>query len=165
MSFFSGNPFAWQNSLLTSRRVTNTNVVIPGASVYATASQSLTSGAQTPVVFAFEFFDNGNLYTITDPTKITVKVPGVYHIILGAAFDGSSATGSREVALDVNGLGGVLADAHPGSTLSAVTCEVSAFRKLSAGDYIRSLVTQDSGGPLNILGNGLSRMALIWVSA
>lgn len=165
MSFFSGNPFAWQNPLLTSQRVGNTNIKVPGASVYATAAQSLDNGVQAAITFAFEYFDNGDIFTLTDPTKITIKVPGVYHIIIGCNFDSSSATGFRELAIDVNGTGGILYDDRPGSTAFGVTCEVTAFRKLAARDYIRALATQNSGGSLNLLGNGYSRMALIWVSA
>jgi len=61
----------------------------PFASYYDTTTQSL-SGANTPTVISFNTVVIESGITLSDSTKITVSIPGVYSVGISMQFDKSS---------------------------------------------------------------------------
>lgn len=134
-------------------------VTIHGARAYRTGTQSIATSTDTAVQFdsatgASERYDTDDFHSLTSNTaQFVVPVSGVYHIDAGAGFAGN-ATGRRDLWIEANADGikrALTRELNPTATDAYLTTSVDL--DLTAGDYVRLMVWQNSGGNLNVLGN------------
>jgi hypothetical protein len=124
----------------------NTNLAVPNV-----------NGLVVP--FEIIYYNVGDLYENTNPTRLTCKVAGVYSVSAAARFTGSAA-GSRSIQILHNGVpvATAQADAFVNSpTIISTTTNV----KLASGDYVELLVGQNSGSPLILEADSQSGPRLI----
>ncbi|MBC7462082.1 MAG: hypothetical protein H7287_12025 [Thermoleophilia bacterium] len=107
----------------------------------------------------------GMINTATNPSRITVTIPGLYQVNAATGWNQNS-TGYREISLVVNGTQGapapgtgtvaaisrVQASSNTTRTLQTISTTVA----LTAGDYIGVRVSQDTGSALNLIHGSLS---------
>lgn len=132
------------------RGVETLTEVAVGARVYASAVQSLGTGALTAITFDLEAMDPFGLHSpSSNPARITIATPGWYHVGGEVAF-AASATGNRNVVIMRNGTDRLVED-NRANVGAVVPTKVSTdtLYYLSAGDYVEVHALQDSGGPLN----------------
>jgi hypothetical protein len=122
----------------------------PAVIVYHSVSQSIAHNTSTPVVFDSELDDPEAWHsTVTNPSRITVAVAGLY-LAIGSVNWASNPTGYRQVTIGINGA------AVAGPTGPAVGGgfgtgqQATLQRGLASGDYIEMIVAQGSGAPMNL---------------
>lgn len=139
---------------------------VPMAILYQNTVQALTNNNWTSITFDSSILDTDSQHSnVTNPSRFTCQVPGVYEFSGGASF-ASSATGIRGATWAKNGTilsPGVTSLTAPvsGNTTS-VTMPLFAM-SLSVGDYVEMQLYQ-SAGSLNT-NNGQYSCAMIarWV--
>lgn len=92
--------------------------------------------------------------TITNTSRITIRVSGWYLVTGHAVFDGN-ATGIRRLALRVDGSTYIAATNHVAASASEGSyLTVSTLYYLAADSYVELMAYQNSGGSLDILASG-----------
>jgi hypothetical protein len=90
----------------------------------------------------------GSGITFNDATdELTVPRTGTY-LISASALWSPNTTGSRSLSIGVNGTSVGVSDQRNGTTGGATINNVSAPRRLVAGDKLSLSALQSSGGPL-----------------
>lgn len=122
------------------------------AIVTRTANQSIPNATYTPISFDSQHFVNWSMHQIgTNPTRITIKVPG-RHIIIGRAIFATNGTGVRAMRVVLNGTTFIgHAQDVDASVDSAGKLMMVCDRNFSVDDYIELEVYQSSGGSLNLI--------------
>lgn len=123
------------------------------ASVYHSTTQSIPTGTDTLIFFDSEVADSAALHsTVTNTGRITVPTGEtgnwLYTIHLEFA---ANATGQRKLYFRYNGtteLGGVQVDAAAGGNVTKLSSAI--LTNLLAGDFLDIVVSQNSGGALNL---------------
>lgn len=140
--------------------------VPPMASVFRTAalSQTATSTYQ-PVAWDTEFFtqtESGMWSSGTNPSRINLTTPGVYHVTGSAAF-GANATGLRALQVQRNGVTSGFGTLVPGNaTINYLN--VSTLVQSDGTHYVELAVYQDTGGNLAYsVGSGSMRFGVAWL--
>lgn len=129
----------------------------PMCRVYNSAALSIATATATVITFNSERYDVGGCHSTSSNTgRLTVPSGGggVYHIGGSVSF-AANATGIRNVSIRLNGttvIDGL--DAHAASAAGPLTLSVNTEYKLAAADYVELLVTQTSGGLLNVSAAG-----------
>jgi hypothetical protein len=119
-----------------------------GARVYRNAVQAIPNNANTAISLTTERYDDGNLWVIGSPTRLTAPSDGIYIVTAALAFD-ANATGVRTAWIRLNGatlLGGQRVAAF--ASFEAVLT-VATIWEFTAGDYVELVAFQNSGGNLN----------------
>jgi hypothetical protein len=132
--------------------------VPPLCSVRQTVTQSIANNvaAYVPLNFDTEDIDPLDMHTAASPSRMTVKIAGVYRLA-GCAGMGTNATGVRRCGWFLNGATFPHAvNQQPGSTVSVALLMAASFMAAFAvNDYVELRVFQDSGGALATpVGNG-----------
>ena len=153
---------AWTFYTDGAEKVQPVSVTNNTARVYSLAGQSIptsTDATYYTVAFELETFDYGNLHdNVTNNSRLTAAVAGVYFIYSNITFDVSTA-GDRVSRLKVNG-------STPISRSAAVTMSQGAYTKpvvdstlyyLDVGDYVEVEVSQSSGAALTLTGSAAWR--------
>lgn len=138
----------------------------PAAAVYRPTSQSIASGSSTLVSWTTDYDSTPPALAQTSTVGLTCRQSGVYHI---SAFWpwAANATNRRACLLLLNGT--VAGNAVVGSAFTASAWDnchsLSHVLRLTSGDILRLLVTQDSGSALGggVLGNFRGRMSMTWL--
>lgn len=137
-----------------------------------TIAQSL---ANTPTLTVLTFqstvVNNGNMWTASQPTQLTIQTAGTY-LLVGKVRYGAAAAGTfRFAEIMINGTsspGNVVADsvAPPGSAGSGSAATAVIAYKLAAGATVFLGALQDSGAALNSNVNAVVNSSLIavWLS-
>jgi len=141
--------------------------VVDGCRIYHSANQTVPNNTNTVLTYDSEHYDNGGLHNpAANPTRITFQKPGIYLATAAVRWE-QNATGRRILFLRLNG-----SDFFGLSSIPAVsgdyTYEITAFtRDFDAGDYIESLVHQDSGGDLTVdtVANMSPEFTVQWLGA
>jgi hypothetical protein len=129
----------------------------PAVRVTHNANQSTTNTVAFTVAFNTEAFDQASNAsdtmhdTVTNNSRLTCRYAGVYDIKAQIEW-AASATGQRTVAIKLNGatqIGLANQDATAGGGTTSQICQV--LYSLAVNDYVEVLVTQSSGGALNVL--------------
>lgn len=121
-----------------------------GARVRRTVAQSIANTTSTAVLFDAERFDTDNYHDLVSNTdRLTIPASGVYLVIANVRFAGN-ATGFRQVVLEVDGTKQIASITQLGSTATDQMMIVSGVWEFTAGQYVRCVVFQNSGGNLNI---------------
>jgi hypothetical protein len=126
-----------------------------GAKAYNNANQSITTGTVTAINLQVEDFDTDGLHdNVTNNTRLTVQLTGIYEIHANILWD-TNATGGRHCIIRKNGVAtDLLVSSIPGNGAFSPNSHISGFIQLTAGDYIEMFGFQDSGGNLNALAIG-----------
>jgi hypothetical protein len=122
---------------------------IPAAHVTRAANQSIPSGTDTALAFNTERYDTAAMHSnATNNSRLTAPVTGIYAVTAQVEWD-ANMSGSRSVALEKNGMEPIARTnaVPPGVPLDQ---EVSTEVRLQAGEFVRAVVGQDSGGALNV---------------
>lgn len=135
--------------------------------VYRSVTQSLNNNTYTLIGFNAESSDVPGWHsTVTNDNRVTPTVAGLYLVVAGASF-AHDTTGSREIVIVRNGLGGdfvtsagrsIAVDAAGG--LSANLNVTGVFPANGSSDYFALAAWQNSGGALNTNGGEF----LTWLS-
>jgi len=139
---------------------------VPQARVYNSASISIANGTTTALTFDSERWDTGATSeqhsTSSNTGRLTCQRAGLYQVGVALNFD-ASGTGSRVVALRLNGATTIAEDGKPalaggyGTAFAVVT-----DYRLAVGDYMDVVVLQNSGGSLNVLAEGNKSPEFYW---
>lgn len=153
----------WDDYLKTNL---NNLIVPPACRVYASGNQSIGNATFTAVTFNSERFDTDGMHsTSVNTARVTAATAGIYQITGHLVF--ASGSGTRNARIRLNGVTSIAEQETPVTTATrAVT--VTCLYELAVGDYVELLAYQDSGGALNILGNGTvpnygSELSAVWV--
>lgn len=126
-----------------------------GARVHNSGNLSINSSSATVLTFDTERFDTAAYHdTGSNTGRLTAPATAKYSI--GATLEwAANSTGYRQVGLRVNGttyiaFDGTLALASPQETRQTI----STVYALSSTDYVEVVVTQTSGGALNVVAGG-----------
>ena len=142
-----------------TQKVQIQNVVKAGtaiwARVYHNANQSIPDATNTALAFNSERADTNTIHdTVTNNSRLTCQTAGVYSITASVEF-AANATGIRSVGLRLNGTTFLSLQRSPsaGASVTALL-SVATMYALAATDYVEVIVSQDSGGALNVLAGG-----------
>lgn len=97
----------------------------------------------------------GGMWTAGSPTLITIQKTGQYLVTFAPYFDPTSTVGSRNAHLALNGTSGaqfIEGDARTANVANgeAKQPKISQSFVFTAGDVLRGMVYQDSGGAINL---------------
>lgn len=125
----------------------------PRAFVYHSATQSIANGTDTAVACNSEILDSAALHdTATNNSRLTVPSgeTGIWLFAAYVEFD-ANATGQRKLVLRHGGsqtMAALTVDAAAGSQPTRLT--VTTILSMSAAEYMEAVVSQNSGGALNL---------------
>lgn len=124
--------------------------------VNRTVAQSITSGVTTAITFDVERYDTHSFHsTSVNTDRCTVPYNGLYMISFHVDCGTTGGLGIRTVGIEVDGSLVIAQQSIPASTSNAMTFSISTMIVLNASQYIRGLVTQNSGGAMNVNVSGL----------
>lgn len=136
----------------------------PGVRVYRSTNQSIGNASWTAVSFSHERFDPQDMWVSGSPTLITIPLTGVY-MLTGSVKFAANATGTRYAYIE-NTTGPLNLAGLDMPATSTWVLNLSTVAKLTAGDQVRLIVYQNSGGSLNIeSGAPFSEFAVQYLSA
>jgi hypothetical protein len=142
---------SYPNPTIAGGAVGTTKIgAIPGARVRSTAN--LTTQNNGPTALSFNTVDAnvGGLFSASQPVRLTAPVAGTY-LITASVFWESSVAGNRQLSLHVNG-NTLIADSIERPCVDGTLKQnVATVYHLNAGDYVRAMVWQNSGAPLDSL--------------
>jgi hypothetical protein len=153
---------------------------IPQARVEKTAAQSIPSNIAVfnTLTWESELYDTAGLFDPAAPDRLTAPIAGVYVINAGVRW-AANALGTRFAGICINqptvGACGITNNVavsqyatndDPGiGTLRLTQQSVSTQLKLNAGDVVQLVVTQNSGGALNVDQYAATNLAMTWVGS
>jgi hypothetical protein len=150
------------------------NLIVPAAcSVYHNTTQSIASGTNQTVIFNSELYDTDAMHdNVTANSRITINTPGLYIVTSNLTFTNTSATGTREIKLAINGVLPTTQNAvqkRSASSDGAASNDrisLSTILSLNLSDYVEVFASQSSGGPMNLVaeasGSGCNFTA-VWI--
>lgn len=144
----------------------------PLFSGYATASQSIPTGAFTPLSLDTEVIDtDGGHSTVTNTSRYTCQVAGMY-LLTGEVVFPINGTGVRGGLFALNGATttGLIGSEQlvPPSTTFATTINLTAtYVRLAVGDFVQICALQNTAGALSTtsVGAAMNSFSVEWVSA
>lgn len=119
--------------------------------VFNSAAISITtSGVNQALTFNSETYDNGGFHdTGSNTGRLTFPNTGTY-IVTGHAEFASNATGYRQLFIQRNGTDPLASILVPAVNGAVTVLSVATLFLFSANDYAELVVTQTSGGALNV---------------
>lgn len=139
----------------TARVGNNANVAVPG------------NAAFTVIPMNAETFDATAMHrTDVDTSRITVATAGVYVVTTHITWE-ANQVGARELNLRKNGTVVVARAVQDGNGAGNTTDQsLTTLVQLNAGDFVETVVRQNSGSPLNVLTTDdfSPRLAAAWMS-
>jgi hypothetical protein len=125
------------------------------------------SGTLTPLRFFTEDFDTADMHEVgcvPERSRVTAPRPGVYQVSAGVVWN-TNTTGTRFLGLRVNGDGDLFYAASRVPSFADIPEQsVSTLVRLSEGDYVEAMVSQNSGSNLAIDGAfKRQHLAMHWV--
>lgn len=149
--------FEWESWF---HRLRDTVLKRPSCHVYFTADQDTVTATHTELLFSAEDHDNAAMHsTASNTDRITIPSDGIYcfgaHLIWVA-----DAVGGRSLLITLNGPPPLVAASALVDSLHVATiesgnetrCWAYGTRSLSAGDILRAVAFQTSGGNLAVEG-------------
>ena len=129
----------------------------PAASVRRSTSQSIPSGAVTPISFDTVNFDTEDpatpFWAVANPTRLTITTPGWYECV-GSAEESAPATTAHIVSsgFRVNGstMYNCCSVATNGTTFASLDVCSNALISFNAGDYVEFWISQNKGSAITI---------------
>jgi len=133
----------------------------PASRVFATAAQSIASSTNTLVTFGAGSFDVGNMFDISDPTKLVAKEAGRY-LILGSVDYDINNEGYRQVSILYNGAA-IASQRHAAISGVPMKMGVATLCDLAVNNYVQLQVYHTSGSSINIPASGGTRLEAVKV--
>lgn len=128
----------------------------PAVRVFHNASQATTTGVAFVLAFNSERIDQAGGVastmhdTVTNNSRLTCRYAGVY-LINGLVEIAANATGLRRLDVRLNGTTIIGSESTLNIGAGAnLQMEVSTLYPMAVNDYVELLVTQNSGGNLNV---------------
>jgi hypothetical protein len=148
---------SYPNPTLSAGAVGTANFgTIPAVRVHESANQSIPTSTITAIAFDQERYDTAGMHDPASNTLLTAPVSGIY-LLTGQVIWAANATGLRDLALiRSSGLTISESDSMPGSNLFDPTTQIQTVVQLAAGDSVKLVALQTSGGSLNIHSDGVS---------
>ncbi|MBM9499225.1 hypothetical protein JWG44_03030 [Leptospira sp. 201903071] len=143
-----------QLELLSLISIANSNRIITLGNTRVYRNIVSNTVNSTPIAISFDsvVYDTNNIFSLTDPTKLTIKNAGLYHV-LGQLSYAQNATGIRKVNIVLNDLSVIGSTAVPAATTDLTNISTESIYRLASGDFIRLQGFQSSGGNLDIAVN------------
>jgi hypothetical protein len=118
--------------------------------------QNIADLTGTAVIWGTVVHDEAALFNAATPTLVTIRSTGRY-LILADVVWAANAVGYRAANLEVSAASVKAIDQRMAVTVAAIETSLHLGTEvdLVAGDTLRVMVTQNSGGPLGLVG-GLS---------
>ena len=118
--------------------------------VYSSSPISVPSGP-TSIALSFDTvrYDTAAMFDVTDPTRLTCQVAGLYALGGGIRWQTNGA-GLRQMALVLNGGTNMAIQKQNANAAEPGAMTLVTMYELAVGDYIELFARQSSGGPLNI---------------
>jgi len=119
--------------------------------VYKLASQDMGSGSVTPIVFDTTDYDDDGMHNpAVNPTRLTIKVAGLYIVHGQIWWQASSTVGYRRITIRANGSTTLAENRQLGTTGAAgdLRHSVTTQYVFAVGEYVELVVVQTSGSPL-----------------
>lgn len=110
--------------------------------------QSITTGTYTDISFSGVDRDDLGYWAAGSPTRLTIPKTGWYLVGANVNF-ASNAVGYRRVIIELNDSTYEIQDARGPNPSNATIVTISGLLYLTAGDYLKLVVFQTSGGALN----------------
>lgn len=140
------------------RKILSKSGALPGAKVRNTGNQSIPDVTNTALTFTTVVFDYLQFFSLTTPTRLTIRTPGIY-LMNGAVQFAANATGTRGIAIRLNGVTYLRTIIESAFATYPACVEAITSYPLVAGDYIEFMAFQSSGGALNSLNSGVEAPA------
>jgi len=142
--------YSLSGNRLRAKTVSTSRVgAFPGARVYASSTQTIPSSVLTALTFDKVDVNVGVAFKDTQPTRLTAPVAGTYVITASVSW-ANDPNGNRELVLEVNGTTDIaIASGGPTATNTAPQQTVATTYHLAKGSYVRAMVWQTSGSPLD----------------
>ncbi len=120
-----------------------------GASIYNTASFSISNNTATRITMNSEFFDSSAFHDTINTARITIPAgkAGKYLVCMGGAYE-ANGTGVRAIFVYKNGASFVELCNDTGVTGGVQTPRGSVIIELAVNDYIELFTQQSSGTTL-----------------
>lgn len=141
----------------------------PNCRVYNSANIAITTATLTALTFDSERYDKGagSHSTSVNTGRLTVPTScgGVY-MIFGHVSFASNNTGSRIIAIRLNGATYIARVYAPATQSADTEMSISTCYNLAAADYVELVVYQNSGGNLNaqVVANYACEFGWVWQS-
>lgn len=144
----------------------------PVFSAYATASQSIPTGAFTPLSLDTELFDFDQGHsTVTNTSRYTCQVAGIY-LLTGEAVFPTGGTGVRGAMFALNGATttGIIGSEQisaPSATFATTIAPTPSYIRLAPGDYVSICGYQNTAGALSTttIGAAYTCFNVEWIAA
>lgn len=145
--------------LSTSMFGSTTTAAKPILKVKLDSDITTTSGSGDWIAWDVASQDPEGMWDPQEPTRITIRTPGVWLCMVQARYDYVNETGIRGLYITLNGSDGANGTTgweRPPSTSSAAgdIIPLTSFDTFAEGDYLELRQFQDSGEPIDILSSG-----------
>ena len=122
----------------------------PGARVYNSGNESISSGVATALTFDSEQFDTHAVHSVVSNTSQLVAVQGGVYTICGNVLWAGNSSGERTLQIRLNGSSILAGQQEDSVDTNPLPQAVATVYKAQVMDYFELVVTQTSGGPLNV---------------
>jgi hypothetical protein len=140
---------SYPNPTIADGKVTPSKISgVPTVRAYATSSIPTANSSGTAVAFDAEDYDASNMHDAATPADLIAPIAGTY-AISGAITFASNSTGFRSLNVAKVGTSGVSSLVHADPVIETAVLVATQMR-LAAGDHVRYVAFQNSGGALNI---------------
>ncbi len=129
--------------------------------------QTISNGTfGTTIQWGNVLFDTAGMFSPAQNTRLTAPITGIYRVTCNMVLNDPTAA-ANFAALDISTVGGTAlseVDAPPFHTNYRVSFSASALVKLTKGDGVKAVVSQDSTGNWSVDNNSYTNFSLDWVS-
>jgi len=132
----------------------------PAVRAFHSANQSITSATATALAFNSDRFDQASNAsdtmhdTVTNNSRLTCRYAGVYLIWANVEWAASTA-GTRTINIrHSTGSTAIGVSSIQSPTSTTLRQQAMTIYSMAVNDYVECVVTQDTGGALNVLATG-----------
>jgi hypothetical protein len=125
---------------------------IPAARVTNSSDQAIDPAAT--LAFNTELYDTASMHGSANNSRLTAPVTGVYAITAQIDWEADSTGADRAATLRKNGGSTISFDDRSPDPANETVVNLTTQALLQAGDFIAVDVSQSSGTPVDVLGNG-----------
>jgi len=123
----------------------------PRAAIYHNTTQSIGTGSAAAVTWNSEYSDAAGMHAGGAPTRLTIPTGQSGWWLFTVAVDfAANATGQRELALRFDGSVIFGKQAVQATSAGTTALSLAVIVQLNAASYAEAMVTQNSGGALNL---------------
>lgn len=137
---------------------------VPLVQLTHSVDQSINSGAITVLTFDTETINPNAMHSIgTNPTRITIQIPGVYLFISHVNWESLNGTGRRQTLIYANGTNTVRIGSTEQAIVQTATIQIAmGMERLTTGDYVETAVFQSSGVAVKVMATANGPSPRFW---